>query len=367
LGAYVLGGACAGLAVVAKFSYLVAFLPAISILLFWPCSTGTGTKSMASTEGRRLYFKNLLAFAGASFLAIVPHLIKNSVLFGAPLAPFIGGGDGQGWTNQTWFDVGVTRQIIFTYPFALVFGRYPMQGGNVSFLLLAFFPIWLLFYINGKRISINLRKLFLASVTGVFIWVYLRPSIIAPRYLLATLLIVYPVVAKSVESLWADKAESTWVRRSVIMVSFLAMFIFAYPILPAVREAILMATDGDGDRRCALASAYCVPLQRLNIESSKGQRVYYAGYYTYWLKDDLLLSKDTSIERSIIENSSSDHLRKLSEMGFTWLVVEKKATGKAFKEVSIKNSSARNGYSVLYEDDEVVILRVGDFVRNEGA
>jgi hypothetical protein len=168
-------------------------------------------------------FKMCCLFAILGVIAWIPQLIKNWMLFDAPLAPFFGLTD-KNWLNQEWFNQEVTRRILMTYPFALVSGRYPMQGGGLSFLFIAFLPF--LFWLNTK--SCNRTLLFAVTFSGLVslaVWMLIRPSVIAPRYILATLLLFVPVLAIAVEHALKKINNSKLVEHTVVAATLLAILI----------------------------------------------------------------------------------------------------------------------------------------------
>jgi len=181
-------GFLAGAAAVAKFTYVPTLGLTMVILVMWRIHVGIPDRSDAWRETLRTG----AAGAVAASVAWFPQLLKNAVLFGAPLAPFLGTGQ-DNWLEQVWFSAADTRYIVLTYPLALVFGRYPMQGGGLSLLILAFAPL-VCFMARPRTIS-PLVAVTSAAVAGTVVWVVLRPSVIAPRYFLTTLLLFVPLVA----------------------------------------------------------------------------------------------------------------------------------------------------------------------------
>jgi len=304
-----LSGLCTGFAVVAKFSYLLAFVPAILVLVGWQWLAPALAQSSANRRFRAM--APLLVFGAWAALAIVPHVIKNTVLFGAPFAPLLGGPQDKNWLQQVWFSPDVTRHILITYPLALTFGRYPMQGGNISFLLLAFAPlVWWLPRPQALRDSV-LFRLCVAGAAGTACWMILRPSVIAPRYLLATLLLFIPAVARAAQHALLREAPPRWLSGGIAACLAAALTIFAYPLAPLPR-ALSLYSRGELSA-CALASTYCEPLQRVNMAAARGDRIFLLNYYDYWLRSDLLRCRDSYDDDRI--------LRKRGGSGLTWEAV----------------------------------------------
>lgn len=132
-------GLLLGLAMIAKLSYAVVLFPTVFLLLVFYVYKSSD-KFHQGLKNTTLYGSILLMMV---LIAFIPHLYKNFILFNEPFAPFYlfqsVGEDGI--LDQVWFDSAVTRRIVFTYPFVLIFGNFPMQGGNISPLILILLPI----------------------------------------------------------------------------------------------------------------------------------------------------------------------------------------------------------------------------------
>lgn len=309
-------GLFAGAATAAKFSYVLAFGPALAVLLVWRC---LNEENSTAPERWKESAVRLAQVAFWSSVAWIPHLIKNAALFGAPFAPFIGGPQDANWLHQVWFSPEVTRRIVLTYPFALVFGRYPMQGGGLSLLMIAFLPLVFLLPKAGKLKKSVLASVSIAALAGTVAWVIMRPSVIAPRYLLATLLLFVPLIAKAAENTWEDD-RFPWLLRLGTLGAFAAAFAAAaYHLLP-IPGAALAYLNGRSPP-CALASEYCAPLQELGRIAMPGDRVFLAGYYSYWLRPDLLQCRDLPADARALEATSSK-IDLLRERGFRYVVID---------------------------------------------
>ncbi|MBX3662264.1 MAG: hypothetical protein KF804_07440 [Burkholderiales bacterium] len=357
--ALVLAGLAAGFAVVAKFSYAISLAPAMLVLLWWPHCKADIPR-----------FRATLIVGCAAAVATIPHLVKNWAMFAAPLAPFLGGSSDQNWLQQVWFAPNVVQWIIATYPFALTFGRYPMQGGNLSFLWLTLLPLlWWLPRPEQLRDSV-LFQLCLAGLAGMLVWIVLRPSIIAPRYLLAVLLLFYPLAARAAEHMLDNQCAPKLLGAAIYAVALGALAIFSYPVLPAAAESARQLL-GRGSGPCALASIHCAPLQQLNAEAMPGDRVYTLGYYTYWMRDDLLQCKDRGGEYAMARFSGAGKglsWDALAAGGFRWLVIDRTSHGQAYDalmntprpdHVQLDIRQQQNGIQILrLIYDEVTAQRI---------
>lgn len=352
-----LAGLSAGFAAVAKFSYIPSLLPALVVLLAWRERRvhGGGWRAL------RALTVSLTVLGLWALVATLPHLLKNAVLFDAPLAPFVGGPQDKGWLRQVWFPAEVTRRIVLTYPLALVFGRYPMQAGNLSYLLLAFLPLAWWLPRPARWGTSPLAAVTLAGLIGTALWVALRPSVIAPRYILATLLLLYPLVARSVEHALAVEPRPRWLRAGIVASTLAAFLVFSYPLFPMARQMV-SALQGTSADPCALASPYCGPLRALDAVAAPGDRVYYAGYYTYWLRDDLLQCRDSYREAGWMRLLEGPGLtwEALAEGGFRWLVVELASHAAEYQALSASAPPPGVEVRESVRTAEVLVLRLDD-------
>lgn len=341
----VVAGLCTGYCVVAKFSFALGVVPAIATLVLWQAFVSNSRLPARQT------LQSMALFSACAFAAVVPHLVKNGVLFGAPLAPFVGRAADDEWLQQVWFSPALTRQIVLTYPLALVYGRYPMQGGNLSFLLLAFLPLLAWLPRQKEWRESTLVQLSVAALVGTALWVALRPSIIAPRYILASLLVFYPVVARGAEH--AIGLSAPLLRAGIVSMLFAAVVIFSAPVVPALKS--LWA----GGSRCALASSYCAPVSQLSERAAPGDRVFYAGYYAYWLRDDLLQCRDQGAESRLSRQMRGPGLswESLEQGGFRWLVIERQAFGKEWEALS-RTPPSHLRIIPVWDDRHVIIVQL---------
>ncbi len=188
-----------GLAALAKLSFLVG-LPLILAIIV--------TDRLATTRphrGIKILLTRLAAVGGvaasAALLAFAALAWKNYIVYSEPLAPFLYlNGDSSGILSQVWFTPENTNWIIQTYPIALTIGKYPMQHGNMSALMLAFLPILFLTWWGGARFPRPSVVLTLAALVGVAAWLILRPSVLAPRYILPQLLCLVPLLAGAADA-----------------------------------------------------------------------------------------------------------------------------------------------------------------------
>ena len=331
-------GLFAGAATVAKFSYLPTLGCAVAVLLCWQCNEGKWSLTQATVKK---IFSISARAAGWFLLAWMPQLLKNTILFSAPLAPF-SGGEGINYLSQVWFDPSVTKHIVLTYPLALVFGRYPMQGGGLSLLMIAFLPL-LFFYrkVSWRSFSL-LSAITVAGIAATIFWVAIRPSVIAPRYFLAPLLLLVPIVAIAAEMAW-NRKSSKLVHFAITSTIALA---FIFPVYQLRGLLLVIPNLLAGQKKsCIQASEYCAPLLELNSVADKGDRIYFASYYSFWLREDLLQCLNAVDEIADLEKSSN-LVEALRSSGFHYIAVDRTSHPGIYRKF-IESAAARSDVKKL--------------------
>jgi hypothetical protein len=170
----ILFGVVLGFSILTKLSFAV-LIPA---LLYYFLVT---SNRKSSKEIRSGIFHVLVGLS----VPIASHILKNQIVFSDALAPFVrqSSESNSQLLSQEWFSPENTLWIITTYPFALLFGQYPMQYGNLT--PFAFLGIPMLFAI--KNVDRKQRKylvhLFVMGSITVILWLLIKPSVLAPRYI----------------------------------------------------------------------------------------------------------------------------------------------------------------------------------------
>jgi hypothetical protein len=161
-------------AVLSKISFAV-MIPSLLIYFF---STNTGRSRRAVLVA--------CAYVTLGFsLPIIINCLKNLVVFSDPFAPFISRFSEQSaqLLNQEWFSPENTKWIIISYPFALFFGQYPMQYGNITPFLLLGVPLLFTLKNLAKDEKRKAQTLFVMGFVPIVLWLLVKPSVIAPRYI----------------------------------------------------------------------------------------------------------------------------------------------------------------------------------------
>lgn len=345
-----LSGLMVGFAVNSKFSLLVVMAPMLTVLAFWGLWTDTFQDSfqrdvsVRKQKWQRLFFGSLIA-GGAFVMAFLPLFFKNGMLFGEPLAVPFSIIHSEIWQErvslmlgQVWYSPENTRWIVGTYPFALTFGQYPMQYGNLTPLLLAFLP---LFFFLPKNLSPfrnqSLMALTLSSVVGVVAWVVVCPSVLAPRYILPPLLTLLPLGGYIVERLWKN-LEKTFLKLSVIIISF---FMVLETIIK-LHSFLLPAKAYWKDSARTYQAPIWKTLRLINTKAARGDVVYLAMWYRLYLRLDLLQCLISAPHPNPLLRTqkkkwdaflNKNMWEELYNQGASWLVLDRSTHGKLFKDL----------------------------------
>lgn len=346
-------GLVSGFALVAKFSYIPILVPSFFLLIAW--------RLYVSTEGEfspREYIHKLtvdsVALGFWFSIAWVPHLFKNWILFDAPLAPFIGMAPS---LSLPWFSSEDTEWILKTYPLALVFGRYPGQSGNLSFLWLALLP--LVFFAPRKNPILNspLVQLTVIGIVGVIIWMLIRPSWIAPRYIFISLALLIPVVAWATGVLYAQEGKFSILRAGILATTLSALFFVSYP---HITNTVVKIFDNSAKGDCALAGAYCGAFKRLNSMMPYGSRMYFVGYFGYWARPDMLQCQLSNYEMKSLDRMEDGNERwnYLVERGVEYIVVDPTSYPSQAEEFGAEMAPSWINRELIIDNSELKVWRL---------
>ncbi len=247
-------------------------------------------------------------------LALTALAWKNGLVFGEPLAPllYLDGGS-SGVLNQVWFSPENTDWIVRTYPIALTLGKYPMQHGNLSVLVLAFVPMLLVVWWGGTRLPRESIVLALAALVGLGAWIVLRPSVLAPRYILPQIICLVPLIAG---------ATDAWLRSSGQRVAV------ALVVVALVGHTALIAHQAGNDwKRTQLYAtgrkpdSLLVGGDSLVAKASPRGRFLVASWYKSYMPAEVLLCTVGAAEKQRLAQpalaSSADMWKRLYRNGVT--------------------------------------------------
>jgi hypothetical protein len=322
-GAEAVTGLLTGWTLVAKFSYTLPFLPGVGLLA--ACSSRQRTGGRAASGPLRFIppARATLQLVAFTAFAMLPHMIKNGVLFGNPLLPLFG--SEAVWANPTWFGPRTTRRILLTYPLALTFGQYWAQGGGLSPLILAFIPLALLLPRPSPWGHSPLVWTTGAALAGVLTWAVLRPSLMAPRYLLATLLLLVPLAARAAEYVSTADRRPRWLAGCVLACLYLSLGSTALGSLGIRSLPTVVARHLTGEwPECEGDGIPCRAMAALNRKAAPGDRVLLLSYPRYWLRPDLLQCVNAGDEVDFSGQPGAEALwLKIRERGFRYLIIDR--------------------------------------------
>jgi hypothetical protein len=289
-----IGGLLTGFACVIKLGYLVGFLPVVAVLTLWrTVAMEGGGRWPAPWRPVRSSSLRAAAFLSAGFaVAFAPHLLKNWLLFDSAFAPVD--------IDSPWFIRRTTTRLLLTYPFALTYGRYWGQIGTISPLVLAYAPL-AVFY-GPKASHWTRNRVFAvssAAAAGMAAWVILCPSLLAPRYFLATpMLFALPAAA----------AADILSRRNALHPLLVALLILVVGAATPRQANNFIYVDGfrtslsrimGPQGPCSGSAPYdtlCAAAESINARAAHGDRVLILSFVRLWLRPDLLLAAGKSRE-----------------------------------------------------------------------
>lgn len=352
-----LTGFFAGFAIVAKFSYLAVIAPGILLLLFW----GFRENHLGHNQYKRILIRifviSVQILAGL-LIAIAPHLIKNTLLYQNPIAPF--GTNDIGWAKQVWFSQETTHRILLTYPIALTYGNYWAQYGTLSPLILAFFPIALFLPKPRYLLGSPLAAITISALIGVLTWVITQSSVLAPRYILATLSLFFLLPARA-----AEYISQTELRPRLL--TFGIMVCMGVTIISVgLRYIGIVFFPGDTlsylrgpSEECARDGEYCQAMAVINREARQGHRVFLASYQRYWLRGDLLQCVQNKDDMTVINAVTADRRwAKIYQRGFRFLLADPTTHSTFLDSLNLENPPSWLELTPLYEGEQLKVYRL---------
>jgi hypothetical protein len=220
-------------------------------------------------------------------LAIIPHLIKNGIMFDNPLSPF--GAGTLGWVDQAWLDEDTTRHILFTYPLQLFYGSYNSQIGNLSPLILASFPLVLFLPRSRNPHTDTLIIITATAIISMLVWMIARPSVLAPRYILASLLLLAIPAARAFEFVSVNERRPRWLSGYLLVISsfiLITMDIRSASAIFKPVDTMLYLTGRISE--CGTNRQFCDVINMANSDIEVGRRLFMITYQRYYFRPDLI-------------------------------------------------------------------------------
>tara|TARA_R110001583_G_scaffold178083_2_gene333780 strand:+ start:4275 stop:6227 length:1953 start_codon:yes stop_codon:yes gene_type:complete len=312
-------GMLGGLAIGAKLSFFVIVPPIMLGVVLWGATKRLRGNLSFARLIRLSLSQCMILFCGGA-LGLLPLVLKNTMVFGEPFAPlYFFSAPNYNLIDQVWYSDEITSWIVSTYPLAVVFGKYPMQHGNISVLLLALAPVFLYFIARRENLSGFSIVLFCLGILAVVLWVAARPSILAPRYILPAFLVLFPAIASCVERALVRK-EFGGARYVIGGAIILSLVFTAVRLLPAVKPSyanLLQSAD-----KTWTDPVWSMP-KTISDEAPPGTRVFNAMYSRFPLRADLiqcLVSVD-DMKRVYKINSTERMWESMYKLGAKFMVI----------------------------------------------
>lgn len=346
----ILAGLFTGFALVAKLSYIVGFLPSVFVLIFWKDIQSYWSVRWENEATKKL-LRNGLKYSAILFFAIliplIPHFFKNHILLNTLVDTY---------GSHHYFSDATTRRIVLTYPLWLFFGSFWAQYGNLSPLLLAFFPVLIFVFWRDRPWGTAVSALFVAGATGVLAWIVLFPSVPMPRYFLATLLLFIIPVAFSMERV---SSVDRWLNYCVTLAAFATILIFCRSwnheiFRVSAAYEYLMGEQSEKNLHIDEVLSRNV-YEAINQRAEPGARVYLASYFRFWLRPDLIQCTNGINDNQISLDPANPEKFWLQvyEHGFTYIFMD--STHPAFAAlktvpdwVRVENIYPQSGYGGAY-------------------
>jgi hypothetical protein len=359
-------GLFSGFAFLGKLSNIPVIVPGIVLLVLWGYMEEIKDRNQWKSFLRSFAIASLVILGGV-ITALIPHLIKNGLLFHNPIAPW-GSENMAGLLEQEWYSPETARWIVLTYPFALVYGSYFAQYANLSPLFLVFLP--LAFYLPRPRslLSNPLVAVTLASLAGILVWVILKPSVLAPRYILATLLLLALLPARAAEYVASSEQRPRYLTTGIMITSVLVpISILLYCLnsgyfsnsvfYPVTTLRYLQGDVSECERDHV--DIYCLAFKAVNETARQSERVFLFSYQRYWLRGDLLQCVPNNFEIiSLSALTGDDRWLELYQDGFSYLFFDKYTHLSGLEKMDITNPPKWVDLTTVFDQSTVVVYKM---------
>lgn len=320
-----ISGLFCGVAIAAKISYLIVLPPVAMLLIFWQDVGASIVEFRALAWVKLLQRASRVALVSLPFFAflaigLAPFVIKNLILFQAPL------GSAMASAGSSWFSGHTIRRLVLTYPIALTYGRYWGQLGTLSPLILAFLPLFFLLPGNQRRWDSPLMATSVSALVSLVIWIILQPSMIMPRYVMATLLLF--AIPAAAGAAYVSRGRSVL----AAMVVFAAVVtITALPKQVESRSQAFQPARAFEYFRTGLeepmfaGDPYVATTNAVNRVALPNDRVLLLDYPRVWLRGDLLNSASSTAEvaeaTAMLQKQDSSFWNFLQEKNFKFIIL----------------------------------------------
>jgi hypothetical protein len=345
LGDVALAGVFSGAAFAVKYTAAI-LMPGVALILF------TGLTMGAAGGRRRLLRDATVAGVLGACVMVLPQMIKNIILVGNPIAPFLSGLFGT--STEYWAKLfaaeysasGIFRLSgldLWAFPFTLTFASRPNMLGVISPLFIGLLPAlaWMGFQ-NARQ-----KSLALAALLMGIMWMLIYPRIITPRFVFPPLVALAVVAAGLGERLLKKRIVRPAMLLCLAGLSAL-LLLDMRSALYGVRYACGLTSRSsfylDGGRQ----EIYYSVAKFLHDHDLPGTRVFLdSPEYTYFLDTDILLRSQTQEEMERASEGCAARDEVIRKGGFSWLVVRTDRPGCQLTE----------GFQMAFRSGPLVVLR----------
>jgi len=322
VGCILLSGVLCGFAVQFKLSYLLPLMPTVILLINWNnlFAAARALRDKVWGEIGRLFrigLKENLLFTVGFACAFLPHVLKNLYLLNAIL--------GSNPLNASWYAPETVTRLLLSYPFALTYGRYWAQLGDLSPLVLAFIPLLICLPRPLAWSESKLGALAVASFVGLSLWMILMPSIFMPRYFLGTLLLLGIPAAAGAECF---SRRSAMASMTVFLAAVITLVATPRHVRTWSQSFHLSHTFSylqDPENEVIVSNpmeSYCMAHQAINTQAAFNDRTFMLTYYRFWLRPDLIGRASTQKELGNIYGVGSSSWNRFKDAGFRFILVD---------------------------------------------
>jgi hypothetical protein len=184
-----------------------------------------------------------------------------------------------------------------------------------------------------------------------------NPSVLAPRYLLATVLLLILLPVRAAEYMSLNDQTPRLLTAGVTICTLVVLIAVGLYFLNSVfyPNRTLLVLDGKMNE-CSRDGESCQAMATINQKAAPGERVYFATYQHYWLRGDLLQCV-SGHQENIPSNFSGDKSwLYLYQRGFTYLFIDEATHGDTLKQLDVQNPPAWLKLNVLYDDQGKLLV-----------
>jgi len=213
----------------------------------------------------------------------------------------------------------------------------------------------MLFLPRHLSFSHRLYTLGMIAAFGVITWVIVRPSVFAPRYLLATLLLFIPLIARSTEWVLETERQKSFISSGILVCLILVSVFLLYQDLRKPKVRAFIANYG-----ITCLKADCGIWNTINQDAPPGGRVFLAGYFRFWLRPDLIQCISNTNEMELFSSLKTEDERWtfLYEHGFRYLLLNSASHDTIINSLNVNHTPAWLSVTMLEQSNNYSLFRI---------